>query len=250
MVNGPKQYQPVNRCIYCGATEVKLTNEHILMYALGGREVLPKASCRPCAVVTGQIEQFVARDMWGGFRVMSGMQSRNNKKKAVTNYPLIVQALDEIPRRILIPVKEMPGALVFPKLPLPVFLTGQAFDTYDAIGTIFNADELHKYAGQRMHLPPINLQLFARFLAKIAHAFATAELGIGNFTPLLSEVILGRHPQPSHFIGSLNADLPAEENTYRMTLIDFPYESHTYKAVTLRLFGMFGMPEYIVITGT
>lgn len=43
-----KIYQPVNVCIYCGGTGA-LSDEHIIPFGLGGRWVLPKASCAECA---------------------------------------------------------------------------------------------------------------------------------------------------------------------------------------------------------
>ena len=39
---------PVNRCIYCGATGVELTDEHIVPKGIGGRLELLQSSCVPC----------------------------------------------------------------------------------------------------------------------------------------------------------------------------------------------------------
>jgi 5-methylcytosine-specific restriction endonuclease McrA len=49
------KYSNVNRCIYCGTLE-NLTDEHIIPYGLGGRSILPKASCSECSNITTNFE--------------------------------------------------------------------------------------------------------------------------------------------------------------------------------------------------
>lgn len=52
------QYPPVDRCIYCGDREVEggLTDEHIVPQSIGGALILPRSSCRECAIPTGAVE--------------------------------------------------------------------------------------------------------------------------------------------------------------------------------------------------
>jgi len=47
-------------CIYCGSSD-DLTDEHVVPYGLGGKMILPKSSCRRCAMITGQFEGKVLR---------------------------------------------------------------------------------------------------------------------------------------------------------------------------------------------
>jgi HNH endonuclease len=49
MPRGPVQFTSKGACIYCGTTGVKLTDEHIVPYSLGGSHVLRDASCLQCA---------------------------------------------------------------------------------------------------------------------------------------------------------------------------------------------------------
>lgn len=101
-----------------------------------------------------------------------------------------------------------------------------------------------------VYVGAIDLQLFSRFLAKIAHSFACAEIGANNFTPLLREAILGQHTRPSVFVGSFQHELPAEEDMlHRQQMVDIDHNGASYKGVRLRLFANFGAPEYVVIVG-
>ena len=47
-----RQVTKIGRCIYCGTTEGKLSEEHITPYGLGGLLVLQEASCERCARIT------------------------------------------------------------------------------------------------------------------------------------------------------------------------------------------------------
>ena len=53
-------------------------------------------------------------------------------------------------------------------------------------------------------MPKFSIDHLGKMLAKIAHAFATAELGYGNFRPFLLDVILNRPPlYISHYVGGI-----------------------------------------------
>ncbi len=69
MPSEKKVYSAIGRCIYCGAENVTLTDEHIIPFGLGGNWILPKSSCKACATITGQFEQFCLRSMLGNTRI-------------------------------------------------------------------------------------------------------------------------------------------------------------------------------------
>src|SRR5260370_30199329 len=48
-----KESSYVGRCIYCGATKGKLTEEHVSPFGLNGCVTLLEASCLDCNKVTG-----------------------------------------------------------------------------------------------------------------------------------------------------------------------------------------------------
>jgi len=65
-------------CIYCGATGVRLTDEHVVPLALGGVHILEDASCDTCADITKKFEQDVARSNYGD-------SALNSKAKALVD---------------------------------------------------------------------------------------------------------------------------------------------------------------------
>ena len=74
---------PFGYCIYCGAAgrRVKLTDEHVIPYALDGDAVLTKASCLACAKITGRIEQRILRGIIYEARTHLNMRTRRPKER-------------------------------------------------------------------------------------------------------------------------------------------------------------------------
>jgi hypothetical protein len=68
-VSSSTKYRAVNACIYCGAVNVSLTDEHIVQDGLGGRHELPKASCQVCQrIINEEFEQYCLRSVLGTAR--------------------------------------------------------------------------------------------------------------------------------------------------------------------------------------
>src|SRR5712691_9770510 len=86
------RYLPVGKCIYCGATSYSaddtrpLSDEHIIPYALGGDRVLPQASCKACATITGTTEQIALRGILRGPRREIGLKSRKGHPDVLPMY--------------------------------------------------------------------------------------------------------------------------------------------------------------------
>src|SRR5262245_41766279 len=74
-------FPPVNRCIYCGASNIVLTDEHIIPFSLGGIMELPKSSCKPCAKVAHEFEYTCARQIFGKFRIRHNLKTRRKKER-------------------------------------------------------------------------------------------------------------------------------------------------------------------------
>src|ERR1043165_7806360 len=118
-------YPPANQCVYCGATDVPLSKEHIVPYSLGGSLILPRASCRVHAELTSALEREVARDTYGFHRAHEGTQSRRKGRHSAVLQQLVgVAGLDlkgnpvqaqvaasELPRLQMIVRPQPPGVL-------------------------------------------------------------------------------------------------------------------------------------------
>jgi hypothetical protein len=64
-----KTYPPAGLCVYCESVEQLLSREHIIARGLGGRLVLPEASCAQCRKITSEIEFMCLRAILGNVRV-------------------------------------------------------------------------------------------------------------------------------------------------------------------------------------
>lgn len=261
-----KAYGPVGRCIYCGATEWsaqqprKLGDEHIVPEGLGGGLVLPEASCKTCEAVTSAVELEWLRGAYYTARVQKGLGKK--RKRPPRFLPLQVNrdgktvwesiSLEKYPAMIVTLLFDEPEILSG-CIPAEKVLSGGV-----AIGTLPTFGQLLKpyldqgavtFAPPRSSATSVHL---GRMLAKIAHSFAVAELGITGFTPFLLDIILGidtRHL--SHYVGGTR-DLPAaSDKGYEIKLttvesIGIP----PYLVVKIRLLSdVSGMPEYWVVVG-
>jgi hypothetical protein len=104
-----------------------------------------------------------------------------------------------------------------------------------------------KYGVQSVSPPLLGVHHFYRMLAKIAHGFGVAHLGMGNLDFLLPPLILGAPDRdPLWFIG---CDPPKEPIDY---LHQVDLELHRPTALVtarIRLFARYGAPIYRVVVG-
>lgn len=114
------QFKPVSSCIYCGNKD-DLTDEHIIPYGLGGHLILPKASCKPCAVITSQFEQRLLRGYWWPLRRIFKLKSRR-KKEQRNSFEALLKTSNGI-ANVQIQADEYPGFIYF-ELPPPSILEG------------------------------------------------------------------------------------------------------------------------------
>src|ERR1700756_3607212 len=75
-------HQPVGACIYCGATEGKLTTEHIIAEGFGGTLLLPQTTCQACAAETTAVEGRCAGKLFRPARRELRLPQKNRRAKA------------------------------------------------------------------------------------------------------------------------------------------------------------------------
>lgn len=255
------EYAPVGRCIYCGATRydkdtADLADEHIVPSGLGGSTLLRAASCKRCERITGQWEQRWLRGNLDPIRqewkLQNARRQRRREKDQRTTIPLFHPTTAT---RTHIPAEEYPATLILPHLgaprlfnPMPpeedprIWIRNQQHKI-DAIG--------QKYGVREYATVSVDLWAVMRVLAKIAHAYTVAELGLDGFTPILPNYIIGDNDGARHFyVGSdltLAPDVPGE-------LISIVNEEPTVEqwdfiVIRIRLFGNLGGPTYRVVSG-
>ena len=96
---------------------------------------------------------------------------------------------------------------------------------------------------------------WVRMLAKIAHGYAVAELGLKGFLPALPDLILGRNPRLSGYLIGRCPVPPAIPDNPPLLMIEMRCASigkRRFVAVNMRLFADLGgeTPVYTVIAGS
>jgi len=260
-----KTYAAVGRCIYCGATEWsqqprRLGDEHIIPEGLGGGLVLPEASCKTCEAVTSAVELEWLRGAYYTARVQKGLGKK--KKRPPRFLPLQVHrdgktvwesiSLEKYPAMVVTLLFDQPEILSG-CMPVEKVLSGGV-----AVGTLPTFGQLLKPyldQGAVTFVPPRSSATsihLGRMLAKIAHSYTVAELGITSFTPFLVDIILGTDTRHlSHYVGGTRVVPPASDKGYEIKLTTIESIGHLpYFVVKIRLLSdVDGMPEYWVVVG-
>lgn len=245
---------PVGRCIYCLATK-GLTDEHVIPFSLGGKLVLPKASCAQCNKITHKFEGAVARRVFGQFRAAYSVQTRRPGER-----PNFVQIRTKSGKLKWIPIEEVPDVLFVPKSYEPEIILGmKSPNPWGGQGTwaiggertdYLKFRETHDWDGSvSVNTHPWN---FGRMLAKVAHSYAVARLGIENFRPLLTDIIKGKVQNLAVLIGTETKHHDAGAHMHTLFLYSLRMKEDSgslYVAAEVRLFADHNLPKYIVVVG-
>jgi HNH endonuclease len=248
-------YPPVGKCIYCGAADSKLTDEHIIPFSLGGLFILQQASCASCAKITGAFEGAVARSLFGNFRIKHKMPTRRPKERPSH---IIVDTLNDNRGQISVPALEYPAPAFMYKCTKAGILDGLSPDSdtssqWQIVG-LLNHDEMksfqEKYGKNTTfkfrHVP----EQFARTIAKIGYSYAIAFFGTEAFRPLALDLILGQSTNLSYVVGgSFDIMPPVPDAGHLLTIEGITNLRRTLIVVNIRLFASASTPHYHVIVG-
>jgi hypothetical protein len=273
--HGRKMARQIGCCIYCGASgkDTKLTDEHIVQYSLGADAYLKDASCLNCADITKKFEQHVARTIFGHHRIHKGTQTRHPQKRP-----------SELPTRVLIrgvehrrdlSIKDHPYFLAMPVWDQPGMLRGlRPSVEFDGLSAHLYyhipeniKDTLELSDGEMAEIRPDSpgdANQFGRAIAKVAYCNAIAHYGYDGFEHMeLPDLILGKYPYISFFVGSVLREPPPPNRQGPLHRIDlgdnWVYDARSQLSrhvlvTNIRLFGTDGtakngMPIYTVVTG-
>jgi hypothetical protein len=91
---------------------------------------------------------------------------------------------------------------------------------------------------------------FGRMLAKIAHSYAVAEMGLDSFTPFLCGIITGIKPYLlSHYIGSQLVTTDEPIDLHEISFDTSGLDQGRYLVVKVRLFAPYKTPRHLVVVG-
>ncbi len=240
---------PASCCIYCLATGVPRTEEHLIPHCLGGRLTLRDAVCEPCRRLTGRREQLALDHDFAVPRTLLALKRRRARGKGPTRFPTVAMAGGEGPASGL-------NAATFPRaFSLPAFepagLLAGAIRTHKAprIDAIACRLDLgtpthHNVAAAT---PPRDARAYAWAIAKWAYALAVAERGLEGFdAQAMRDLLLGRRDDVFDFVGTPAARTPASRERLHDHCVQ---DDGPWLTVKLALFASAGMLPYEVVIG-
>ncbi len=263
-----QKFLAVGRCIYCGSDgdEDGLRDEHIVPYALGANAILPKASCRNCEAVTSYLDGYLARSVYYDLRLQMGVQSRRKNKPTTRPATISDGTTDQVfdfklkdhPHFIHLPIWSRPG-IMYGDQPTIEFAEQSLMSFFQIPGDFWKNSDILPDASIKS-TPKINLQTFARAIAKIGYVSAIAHLRGIEFRPLFTPaIILGRYPYVSHFVGTdFSNEVEPPDAPHVRHKIEYGLWEHGRLALIrmkIRLFSDcgsvagHGMPSYEVLVG-
>ena len=248
-----KESTRIGRCIYCGTTEGKLTEEHISPYGLNGCITLLEASCSDCARITSQIELHVLRNMWGAARAEMGYRTRNEKGAGDLYTLTVLKGGVRTSRKV--PLKDALKIIELPIFNAPAILDGR--DCSDSIECISKdqfvlveqRDDLAKRLGvDEVCAPDCNPDLFARFVAKCSYGYAIERYGLEAFDSVyVCSAILGREKDIGRWVGSPDSrELPVRKTPMSGGFKILPDND---VLVRIKVFPRFDGAEYLTVVG-
>jgi hypothetical protein len=260
--------EPPGKCIYCGSdgSPDGLTDEHLVAYCLANDAYLPASSCTVCNKTTSYIEGYAGRQIFGPMRKHFQIQSRR-KRGDLGDVDVTFTKPDGTSEVRQIPRDKLPAMVALPILTTAGFFNDQvaapitaftpwiwtAEDPLPHLKPFFNPLEVHAHIDIR-----INPLVFAKMLAKIAHAVSVGWIGLESFRPYLPPLILGNDDKAAYLIGGAKPPTdpdppqPYSDATLHHILKLQPMSSPGKADILvaeIRLFKHIGSPTYYVIVG-
>ena len=238
----------VGACVYCGAKDEPLSDEHVVPYGLEGQWRLLEASCSRHRDVTASFEREVLR---GPLRVLRASMPMRTRRKAErpTHLPLKVRHGSEL-STLTLPVERHPAFVAMPVFQAPGPISGSAEGgiAVQRFVLLSHRDRAKRFRettdANAVAIPLPDLVAFARMLAKIGFCFAVACEGYESMAgaPVLN-IILGQETSIGNWIGCRNQTQPPDSpNLHEVALWGAGLELWAH----VRLFAQMGTPEYAV----
>lgn len=256
-MNGSRA-RAADQCIYCGVKGDNLSKEHLLAFALGGEQVLHRASCPAHAQLTSELELRVAQGTYGFLRAMDGVPTRRPKRRdSFLAERVTVRGVNHAGEEVIaqVPRSQTPRMPIAPTFPVPGLLEGRSAEEEATVGmeASLDTDQSSRVARSLgwKHVvwssPGLKARDVARVLAKTAHAFACFELGSNGFVSLLLPLILRDEGNCTHFVGGFE---PKRSQLHApLALREVDVSGMTYLVVDISMMALPHLPRYQVVAG-
>jgi hypothetical protein len=242
----------IGRCIYCGSSD-SLQREHVIPLALQGHFVLDHASCRPCAAITGRMEQEMLRGWFLAPRTTLQLRTRRPKERPTALPAIVRRAGGE--EEALVPIDAYPSALIFPLFAPPVAIVDRpvvALQVSGGVRLLFVGRFPRRSLPQELGGDQVRVEVegdpyaFAQMIAKIAWGFAVAAWGLDALAGSpIPAMVLGDRKEIGRWFGSAPDDLAPTTQGLHAVMAWVTEDGR--RMVRVKLFGQLGGPDYLVI---
>ena len=242
----------VKKCIYCGKSDGKLTDEHVVPSGLlvSGQEgmVLEKASCATCQKIINKVETDVLKVLLKQPRSVLGFKSKHKthqkKHMARMDGNEVEVKMGEVGAWISLPEFEQPH--LGNKKQTGINIVGNTLIVYN--------HEKFTEKMKKKKLSSVGLTFnfkpafFARFIAKMAYGFFVYQYGLDKLKEsYLPKIILGKNDDIGSRVGNIQVKKLDERTIVR---IDIQIKSENRSAICyIRLFEPWGGLTYVVHVG-
>jgi hypothetical protein len=193
--------------------------------------------------------------MMGAARAHLGLRRRKPKRPVKTITTFVGDLRTAPPKKISL--RDHPGALLMFAFGLPgvmLNLPPRPFQGGRVVITKILPDfdqRARRSSGAFINTKGFTAEPFARMLAKIAHAYTVAVIGLDNFNPLLINAIRGFEPMNlSSFIGTELFHEPPVQELHQISLIQQRRsDGKEFHIVRVRLFSCFDTPTHRIVSG-
>jgi hypothetical protein len=247
-----RQVTRIGRCIYCGTTKGKLSEEHITPYGLSGLLVLLEASCELCAKITSALE---AKILNGMFAARAALRTRTRRPKdRVAPHPMLVERQGQI-ERVDAVWQDHWKVIRLPIFPLPASIDGRRYvsgiecTSMDVFELGERWEEIAKRHRADKVLPPgYSAEEFARFVAKMAYGYAVERYGLKAFERVyVLPAILGESDDIGRWVGCPDRrEFPVRQCNVSVGFKIIPQDD---LVVRIKMFPQFDGAEYVVVVG-
>jgi hypothetical protein len=243
----------VGRCIYCGTTEGRLTEEHITPLGLSGLLVLLEASCDRHATITSDLERKILRDMLFALRAALGTRTRHPKERR-RPHPMFVERSGRI-ERVDALWQDHWKVIQLPIFPPPAWVDGRTYTggiectSMDVFELGERANEIaQRHQADRVLPPCYSAEEFARFIAKMAYGYAVERYELVAFEDVyVLPAMLGESDDIGRWVGcSDRREFPVRQCNVS---VGFNIGPQDHLAVKLKMFAQFDGAEYVVVIG-
>jgi hypothetical protein len=243
------RHAPLGRCLYCLATGVPLTEEHLVPRSLGGRLTLRDAACEPCRRLTGRLEQATLDREFCVPRTLLALKRRRARGSGPARLPPValeggpaapaMLSPDAFPRGFSLPAFEPAGLLAG-------VTRADTPSRIDFVDCRLDLGTPRRHAVAAMS-PLVDPHAYAHSIAKWAYALAVADRGLDCCDTLpMRELMRGRRKDVFAFVGTPSPREPAPREWLHDATV---HEKGPWLTVTLALFASAGMTPYEVVIG-